>query len=184
MTTDQDFLKELGKKLWTAAAKLRSNLDAAVYKHAVLGLTFLKYRKRVPNDVRKEKHRGTEDTEYSAVASSVNSAPLCFKTSPTEIAKQTWLRAHSQSPRRSRRAVRRRRPLLRKDVGLDPRVSRSIPRAREFARNANARCQTLLRANESLAELCGLLLSRLVNERFGINSTGRLRVVYWDLHEW
>ena len=36
MTTDQDFLKELDKNLWTAADKLRSNLDAAVYKHAVL----------------------------------------------------------------------------------------------------------------------------------------------------
>ena len=47
-------------------------------KHAVLGLNFLEYRKRVSNDVRKEKHRGTEDTEYSAVASSVNSVPLCF----------------------------------------------------------------------------------------------------------
>ena len=58
MTTGQNFLKELDKNLWTAADKLRSNLDAAVYKHAVLGLTFLKYRKRVSNDVRKEKHRG------------------------------------------------------------------------------------------------------------------------------
>ena len=47
-------------------------------KHAVLGLTFPKYRKRVLNDVRKEKHRGTEDTEYSAIASSVISVPLCF----------------------------------------------------------------------------------------------------------
>ena len=47
-------------------------------KHAVPALTFLKYRKRVPDDVRKEKHRGTEDTDYSAVASSVNSVPPCF----------------------------------------------------------------------------------------------------------
>jgi type I restriction enzyme M protein len=39
----QAFLRELDKKLWTAADKLRSNLDAAVYKHAVLGLIFLKY---------------------------------------------------------------------------------------------------------------------------------------------
>ena len=37
------FLKELDKKLWTAAGKLRANLDAAVYKHAVLGLIFLNY---------------------------------------------------------------------------------------------------------------------------------------------
>ncbi len=39
----QNFLRELDKKLWTAADRLRSNLDAAVYKHAVLGLIFLKY---------------------------------------------------------------------------------------------------------------------------------------------
>jgi type I restriction enzyme M protein len=30
-------------KLWTAADKLRSNMDAAEYKHVVLGLIFLKY---------------------------------------------------------------------------------------------------------------------------------------------
>jgi type I restriction enzyme M protein len=39
----QVFLDELDKKLWNAADRLRSNLDAAVYKHAVLGLIFLKY---------------------------------------------------------------------------------------------------------------------------------------------
>ena len=41
--TEQQFLQELDKKLWTAADRLRSSLDAAVYKHAVLGLIFLKY---------------------------------------------------------------------------------------------------------------------------------------------
>ena len=40
---EQRFLSELDRKLWTAADKLRSNLDAAQYKHAVLGLIFLKY---------------------------------------------------------------------------------------------------------------------------------------------
>jgi type I restriction enzyme M protein len=39
----QSFLRELDRKLWTAADKLRSSLDAAAYKHAVLGLIFLKY---------------------------------------------------------------------------------------------------------------------------------------------
>ena len=43
MADSQTFFKELDKKLWTAADKLRANLDAAVYKHAVLGLIFLKY---------------------------------------------------------------------------------------------------------------------------------------------
>jgi len=40
---EQLFLKELESKLWTAADKLRSTLDAAQYKHAVLGLIFVKY---------------------------------------------------------------------------------------------------------------------------------------------
>ncbi len=31
------------KELWKAADKLRSNMDAAEYKHVVLGLIFLKY---------------------------------------------------------------------------------------------------------------------------------------------
>lgn len=34
---------ETKKTLWAAADKLRSNMDAAEYKHIVLGLIFLKY---------------------------------------------------------------------------------------------------------------------------------------------
>ena len=41
--TSQKFLNDLDKRLWTMADRLRSSLDAAVYKHAVLGLIFLKY---------------------------------------------------------------------------------------------------------------------------------------------
>jgi type I restriction enzyme M protein len=40
---EQQFFHDLEKKLWTAADKLRSSLDASVYKHVVLGLIFLKY---------------------------------------------------------------------------------------------------------------------------------------------
>jgi type I restriction enzyme M protein len=36
-------IKDLEKTLWAAADKLRSNMDAAEYKHVVLGLIFLKY---------------------------------------------------------------------------------------------------------------------------------------------
>ncbi len=43
MSTEQDFLNELDKKLWTSANKLLPSLDAAVYKHVILGLVFLKY---------------------------------------------------------------------------------------------------------------------------------------------
>jgi len=42
-TTEQQFLNELDKKLWNAADRLRMSMDAANYKHIVLGLIFLKY---------------------------------------------------------------------------------------------------------------------------------------------
>ena len=34
---------DIRKTLWAAADKLRANMDAAEYKHLVLGLIFLKY---------------------------------------------------------------------------------------------------------------------------------------------
>ena len=42
--------------LWAAADKLRGNLDAAEYKHVVLGLIFLKY----VSDAFAEKHEALE----------------------------------------------------------------------------------------------------------------------------
>jgi len=47
---------DLEKKLWTSADKLRSNMDAAEYKHVVLGLIFLKYI----SDTFEQKHRMLE----------------------------------------------------------------------------------------------------------------------------
>jgi len=41
--SEADFLRALEKKLWISANKLLPSLDAAVYKHVVLGLIFLKY---------------------------------------------------------------------------------------------------------------------------------------------
>ena len=38
--TEQKFLQDLEKKLWTSANKLLPSLDAAVYKHVVLGMVF------------------------------------------------------------------------------------------------------------------------------------------------
>ena len=37
--SEADFLRALEKKLWTSANKLLPSLDAAVYKHVVLGLS-------------------------------------------------------------------------------------------------------------------------------------------------
>ena len=47
MTTQTDitqaFLNDLDARLWQSANGLRTQLDAANYKHIVLGLIFLKY---------------------------------------------------------------------------------------------------------------------------------------------
>ena len=52
------------KKLWEAADKLRSNMDAAEYKHVVLGLIFLKYISDAFNELHEElKSDRTADPE-------------------------------------------------------------------------------------------------------------------------
>ena len=48
--------------LWTAANKLRKNMDAAEYKHVVLGLIFLKYISDSFNDLYEKLKTG--DGEY------------------------------------------------------------------------------------------------------------------------
>src|SRR5207245_2155121 len=58
-------------KLWKAADKLRSNMDAAEYKHAVLGLLFLKYISdafsEVYEELRKDPTSDPEDVdEYTS----------------------------------------------------------------------------------------------------------------------
>jgi len=59
------------KKLWIAADKLRSNMDAAEYKHVVLGLIFLKYISdaftELYEQLKKDKDSNPEDVdEYLA----------------------------------------------------------------------------------------------------------------------
>lgn len=61
------------QKMWQAADKLRSNMDAAEYKHVVLGLIFLKYISDAFNELHsklsKEKEQGADPEdpdEYKA----------------------------------------------------------------------------------------------------------------------
>ena len=58
---EQEFLKELDKKLWSAADKLRNNLDAAVYKHVAMGLIFLKCVSDAFEERRQELHANFRD---------------------------------------------------------------------------------------------------------------------------
>jgi len=64
-TTDLEFLNNLDKKLWNAADRLRANLDAAVYKHVVLGLIFLKYVSDAFEMRQEELRRQFEDKDHA-----------------------------------------------------------------------------------------------------------------------
>ena len=64
-------LKDLEKTLWATADKLRNNMDAAEYKHIVLGLIFLKYISdsfdELYQKLKSEPHSDAEDKdEYLA----------------------------------------------------------------------------------------------------------------------
>jgi len=61
---EQQFFNDLEKKLWTAADKLRSALDASVYKHVVLGLIFLKYISDAFDERRKELREQFQNPEH------------------------------------------------------------------------------------------------------------------------
>lgn len=51
------------KTLWTSADKLSNNMDAAEYKHVVLGLLFLKY----VSDSFEDKYNELKEDEYADV---------------------------------------------------------------------------------------------------------------------
>jgi type I restriction enzyme M protein len=64
-------IQDLEKTLWATADKLRNNMDAAEYKHIVLGLIFLKYIsdsfEDLYNKLKEDKHSDAEDKdEYLA----------------------------------------------------------------------------------------------------------------------
>ena len=81
------------EKLWSAADKLRSNMDAAEYKHVVLGLIFLKY----VSDSFEEKYRqlllegyGDEEDRDEYLAENVFWVP--------KEARWSVIKSHATSP--------------------------------------------------------------------------------------
>lgn len=96
---EQQFLNDLDKKLWNAADRLRSSLDAAVYKHIVLGLIFLKYASDAFDDRRV--------VRTQTVMGRLSEARSGYRTH------RGGVRAASIRPARSGRAERQRSPGLR-----------------------------------------------------------------------
>jgi len=66
-SSNNDEYRDLEKTLWEAADMLRSNMDAAEYKHVVLGLIFLKYVSnsfnRIYDQIKKEPFADPEDKD-------------------------------------------------------------------------------------------------------------------------
>ena len=85
-------IEDIKKTLWATADKLRANMDAAEYKHLVLGLIFIKYisdsfeahkasltqRLRNPNDELFYGDASDADIAAGAVGLLDRVAPLCF----------------------------------------------------------------------------------------------------------
>jgi len=87
----------LEKKLWKAADKLRKNMDAAEYKHVVLGLIFLKYISDAFEELYNKLKDGKGDYE-GADPEDKNEyvAEKVFYVPPS--ARWTWLQGRAKLP--------------------------------------------------------------------------------------
>ena len=85
----------LEKKLWKAADKLRKNMDAAEYKHVVLGLIFLKY---ISDAFEELFQKLTAEISEGADPEDKNeyTAEKVFYVPPS--ARWTWIRARAKLP--------------------------------------------------------------------------------------
>ena len=87
---------QLEKTLWQAADKLRNNMDAAEYKHVVLGLIFLKYI----SDAFDELYEQLKDTEAETGADPEDkdeyTAERVFYVPPS--ARWKWLQGRAKLP--------------------------------------------------------------------------------------
>lgn len=94
---EQNIEEPLEKKLWKAADKLRKNMDAAEYKHVVLGLIFLKYISDAFEELYNKLKEGKGDYE-GADPEDKNEyvAEKVFYVPPS--ARWTWLQGRAKLP--------------------------------------------------------------------------------------
>ena len=81
------------QKLWQTADKLRNNMDAAEYKHVVLGLIFLKYI----SDAFLERHEQLENDAYGDPEDKDFYTEVNVFWVPTE-ARWDYLQDHAKQP--------------------------------------------------------------------------------------
>lgn len=86
----------LEKTLWQAADKLRSNMDAAEYKHVVLGLIFLKYISDAFDELFEELKATEHETGANPEDKDEYTAERVFYVPPS--ARWTWLQGRAKLP--------------------------------------------------------------------------------------
>lgn len=87
---------ELEKTLWSAADKLRNNMDAAEYKHVVLGLIFLKYISDAFDELYKKLEAEKEQTGADPEDKDEYTAERVFYVPPS--ARWKWLQGRAKLP--------------------------------------------------------------------------------------
>ena len=87
---------ELEKTLWQAADKLRNNMDAAEYKHVVLGLIFLKYISDAFDELYKQLEAEKNQTGADPEDKDEYTAERVFYVPPS--ARWRWLQGRAKLP--------------------------------------------------------------------------------------
>lgn len=87
---------ELEKTLWQAADKLRNNMDAAEYKHVVLGLIFLKYISDAFDELYQKLEAEKAETGADAEDKDEYTAERVFYVPPS--ARWEWLQGRAKLP--------------------------------------------------------------------------------------
>jgi len=87
---------ELEKTLWQAADKLRNNMDAAEYKHVVLGLIFLKYISDAFDELYKHLDATKHETGADPEDKDEYTAERVFYVPPS--ARWKWLQGRAKLP--------------------------------------------------------------------------------------
>lgn len=87
---------ELEKTLWSAADKLRNNMDAAEYKHVVLGLIFLKYISDAFDELYQKLDAEKHETGADPEDKDEYTAERVFYVPPS--ARWSWLQGRAKLP--------------------------------------------------------------------------------------
>ncbi len=165
---------ELKKKLWAAADQLRANMDAAEYKHIVLGLIFLKYVSDTFEERRAELRRRFADPNDSYALS--NTATIETELEDRDYyteANVFWLPAEARWERIQ-------------NAAKQPGLGKNIDNALEAIEKENYRLKNILDKRFARTELEQSKLARLVDlvSTIGFGGGEKAKDVLGEVYEY